>query len=423
MRSIKLSILVCAVFACIALFVSGGETQALQNRAIATPSATEAPTGFDDKTNGFVTQAIFNAGMGAFNKHYFERDGLGPVFNLQTCLRCHQFPTLGGAGLLTVIRAGTFDGKKFNAPAGGTLIHTAGIPPSLTEKILPEFNVVAKRTATSILGAGFIEAISDDTLRLIASQQPQKSQGRIKGQVVEVPVLESPGTRRIGRFGWKNSHASLLSFTGDALRNEIGITNPLFPTENTFNGKSVADYDKAPDPEVDITRLETITNFLRGTKAPSRITELPGFIESPEAQAGEKIFASIGCAICHLPTIKTMPVGTVTNGGKLTINEALGNKIVHPFSDFLLHDVGTGDGIVENGQQDTRNKIRTAPLWGLGARVKRLGNNLALMHDGDSMSIEAAILRHAGEASYVIDQYRNLTGENKSLLIAYLSSL
>jgi CxxC motif-containing protein (DUF1111 family) len=420
MRSIKLTILTCAIFAFIFLVRPERQTQAFQNRAIAAPVATEAPAGFDDKTNGFVTQAIFNAGLGAFNKPFFERDGLGPVFNLQTCLRCHQFPTLGGAGLLTVIRAGTFDGKKFIAPAGGTLLHTSGIPASLTEKILPEFNVVTRRTATSILGAGFIEAIADDTLRAIASQQPKKSQGRIKGLVIEVAVLESPGTKRLGRFGWKNSHASLLSFTGDALRNEIGITNPLFPTESTFNGKSVAEYDKTPDPEVDLTRLETITNFLRGTKAPARIA---GLSESPEVLAGEKVFASLGCAICHVPTIKTMPAGTLTNGGKLIINEALGNKIVHPFSDFLLHDVGTGDGIVENGLQDTRNRIRTAPLWGLGARVKRLSDNLALMHDGDSPNIEAAIVRHAGEAAFVIDEYRKLTGENKRLLIAYLSSL
>jgi CxxC motif-containing protein (DUF1111 family) len=420
MRSLKLSIIVCTALAFMALFFQSGETRAFQNRAISKPLVSEAPSGFDDKTNGFVTQAVFNAGMGAFNKHYFERDGLGPVFNLQTCLRCHQFPTIGGAGLITLVRAGSFDGKKFTAPAGGTLIHFSGVPPTLVEKLLPEFNVVSKRTATSILGAGFIEALADDTLRAIASQQPRKSQGKIRGQAIGVSVLESPGSQRLGRFGWKNSHASLFSFTGDALRNEIGITNPLYPTENSFNGKSVAEYDKAPDPEVDLRRLETISNFLRATKAPARIAELA---ETSEALAGEKIFASVGCAICHITTLKTMPVGSVTNGGKLTINEALGDKIIHPFSDFLLHDVGTGDGIVENGSQDTRNKIRTAPLWGLGMRIKRLGDNLALMHDGGSPTVEKAILRHAGEASVVMDEYQKLTGEKKRLLLAYLSSL
>lgn len=420
MKSLKLSILLCTIFASLALLWNEGEMRASQSRAIAAPVPSEALTGFDDKTNGFVTQAIFNAGMGVFNKHYIEREGLGPVFNLQTCLRCHQFPTIGGSGLITITRAGTFDGTKFTAPTGGTLIHSSGIPPSLTENLLLEFNVVTKRTATSILGDGFIEAIGDDTLRAIASEQPKQSRGRIAGLAIEVPIIESPGTRRVGRFSWKNSHASLLSFAGEALRNEIGITNPLFPTENTLNGKSLAEYDKTPDPEVDLSHLETITKFMRATKAPSRVAELA---ETPQAREGGKIFATIGCAICHVSTIKTMPVGAITNGGKLTVNEALGNKIIHPFSDFLLHDVGTGDGIVENGSQNTRNRIRTAPLWGLGARVKRLGDNLALLHDGNSRSLEEAILRHAGEASFVIDEYRKLTGEKKRQLLAYLNSL
>jgi CxxC motif-containing protein (DUF1111 family) len=420
MKSIKLSILLCSIFACVSFSLHESESRAFQTRAIRTPVASEALTGFDDKTNGFVTQAVFNLGMGVFNKHYIEREGLGPVFNLETCLRCHQFPTIGGSGLITITRAGTFDGQRFIAPKGGTLIHTTALPNELLEKLLPEFNVISKRVTTSILGDGFVEAIDDNTLRRIASEQPKKSQGRITGLAIEVAVIESPGTKRVGRFGWKNSHASLLSFTGEALRNEIGITNPLFPTENSFNGKSVAVYDKAPDPEVDITHLERITNFLRATKAPSRIVE---FAQSPEALEGEKLFTSLGCAICHVSTIKTMPVGAITNGGKLKITEALGNKIIHPFSDFLLHDIGTGDGIVENGLQITRNRIRTAPLWGLGARVKRLGDNLALLHDGSSRSIEDALLRHAGEASFVIDEYRKLSDKKKIQLLAYLSSL
>ncbi len=420
MKSIKISILLCLLFSFISFISQEGKTQAFQTRAIAKPVSTEAPTGFDDKTNGFVTQAIFNTGMGVFNKHYIERDGLGPVFNMETCLRCHQFPTIGGSGLITITRAGTFDGAKFITPEGGTLIHDTALPNELKEKLLPEFNVISKRVTTSILGDGFIEAIDDDTLRAIAREQPKKSNGRIAGQAIEVPVMESPGIKRVGRFGWKNSHASLLSFTGDALRNEIGITNPLFPTENTSNGISVAAYDKAPDPEVDIARLEMITNFMRATKAPSRIVELA---ETPAALAGEKIFASLGCAICHVPTIMTMPVGAITNGGKLKINEALGNKIIHPFSDLLLHDVGTGDGIIENDSQITRNRIRTAPLWGLGARINRLGENLALMHDGNSRSVDDAIIRHAGEASFVIEEYRKLNGEKKKQLLAYLNSL
>lgn len=420
MKSFKLAILLGSLFALLSFSQRETETQVFQTRAIRTPVASEAPTGFDDQTNGFVTQEVFNAGMGAFNKHYIEREGLGPVFNQETCLRCHQFPTIGGSGLINVTRAGIFDGAKFIEPTGGTMIHTTALQQELKEKILPEFNVTTKRMTTSILGDGFIEAIDDATLRAIAKAQPKKSRGRIRGQAFEVAVVEAPGSRRVGRFGWKNSHASLLSFTGDALRNEIGITNPLFPTENTCNGKSIAAYDKTPDPEVSISQVERITNFLRATKAPARIAELAA---TPDALEGEKIFAALGCAICHVATIKTMPVGAITNGGKLKINEALGNKIIHPFSDFLLHDVGTGDGIAENGEQNTRNKIRTAPLWGLGARLKRLGDNLALLHDGSSRSVEEAILRHKGEATLVIDEYRKLHGEKKQQLLVYLNSL
>lgn len=416
MKKIKLLVLLSISLVLPSVFGKGW----IQSNHSSQPPPAEALTGFDDKTNGFVSQAAFNEALGKFNKHYIDREGLGPIFNLETCLRCHQFPTFGGSGLIKITRAGKFDGKVFTAPDGGTMIHDVAMPPTIVEKLLPEFNVVSKRLPTSLLGDGYVEALADETLRALAFEQAKITSGRIAGQALEVPILESPNLKRVGRFGWKNSHASLLSFTGDALRNEIGITNPLYPTENTSNGKSVAAYDKVPDPEVQMDRLETITNFVRATKAPARMAKLA---ETPEARAGESIFATLGCAICHVQTLKTMPVGTVTNGGRLIINEALGNKIIHPFSDFLLHDIGTGDGIVESGSASTRNKIRTAPLWGLGARAQRLGGDMVYMHDGLSKDLEAAILRHAGEATAVLDEYRKLSGIKKQQLIAFLRSL
>jgi CxxC motif-containing protein (DUF1111 family) len=419
MKNIKILVLLSMSLFLPSVFGKGWSQSYVQPKSTEVQPA-EALTGFDDKTNGFVTQAIFNEALGKFNKHYIDREGLGPVFNLETCLRCHQFPTFGGSGLIKITRVGKFDGTIFTAPEGGTIIHDVAIPPSIVERLLPEFNVVSKRLPTSLLGDGFVEAIDDETLRALAVEQAKKTNGRIAGQAQEVPILESPNTKRVGRFGWKNSHASLLSFTGEALRNEIGITNPLYPTENTANGKSVAAYDKVPDPEVPLERLETITNFVRATKAPPRMAKLA---ETQEARAGEVVFQTVGCTICHVQTLKTMPVGSVTNGGRLKINEALGNKIIHPFSDFLLHDVGTGDGIVESGFASTRNKIRTAPLWGLGARAQRLGEDMVYMHDGLSKDLEAAILRHAVEATQVIDEYRKLSSEKQRQLIAFLRSL
>jgi CxxC motif-containing protein (DUF1111 family) len=135
-----------------------------------------------------------------------------------------------------------------------------------------------------------------------------------------------------------------------------------------------------------------------------------------DALVGAQLFQVTGCSICHVTTMTTMHAGTTINGGKFKIPDALGDKIFHPFGDFLLHDVGTGDGIVQNGGQSSRNKIRTAPLWGLRTRTR-------LMHDGESTTITDAILRHAGEAGYVIDNYRALTNSQKNQLLTFLRSL
>jgi CxxC motif-containing protein (DUF1111 family) len=159
--------------------------------------------------------------------------------------------------------------------------------------------------------------------------------------------------------------------------------------------------------------IEIFARFMRATKAPPRDAELA---MTPDAQAGEQIFQQLGCAICHVPTIITAQPGTVINGGAFTVPEALGDKIIHPFSDFLLHDVGTGDGIVQNGGPGTRNKIRTAPLWGLRTRPQ-------FMHDGLSLTLTDAIVRHAREALDVIDQYWALSTPEKDQLLAFLQSL
>ena len=132
--------------------------------------------------------------------------------------------------------------------------------------------------------------------------------------------------------------------------------------------------------------------------------------------AGSNLFDSVGCNICHVRSITTSPVGTVINGGAFTVPAALGNKVIHPFSDFLLHDIGTGDGIVQNGGPATRNELRTQPLWGVRTHNRH-------MHDGASLTFSDAILRHAGEALAVTNNYRALTNTQQNLLITFLKSL
>src|SRR5437867_2875027 len=161
----------------------------------------------------------------------------------------------------------------------------------------------------------------------------------MRGQFIQVPVLEAGGQLRGGRFGWKNQHASLVSFSADAYLNEMGISTPLQPNENTSNGNSVAAFDPVPDPDDDNTDVETFARFMRATKAPPRDTALAA---TPDAQAGSKLFDQVGCNICHVRNITTSPPGTVINRGAFTVPDPLGNKLIHPFGDFLPHNVGTG---------------------------------------------------------------------------------
>jgi CxxC motif-containing protein (DUF1111 family) len=168
-----------------------------------------------------------------------------------------------------------------------------------------------------------------------------------------------------------------------------------------------------PEPEDEGEDVEIFASFMRATKAPPRNTALAS---TAEAQAGEILFNNIGCALCHVSTIITAPPGTHINGGMFNVPEALGNKRIHPYSDFLLHDIGTGDGIVQNGGQSTRNKVRTAPLWGLRTRSR-------FMHDGETKALSDAILRHDGEAAGVIEEYKDLSKDEQNQLLTFLGSL
>jgi CxxC motif-containing protein (DUF1111 family) len=374
----------------------------------------EAPAGFDNLTNGFVDQSTFDNDREVFEEREEIDEGLGPVYNAQSCLDCHQNPISGGISQVTEVRAGRRDRSgRFVAAQGGSLINDRAIHPEIHERVPDGAPIRALRSSLNTLGDGFVEAIADDTLKEIAARQPFESRGRIRGQWIEVPVLESPGTKRVGRFGWKTQHASLLSFSADAYLNEMGITSPMAPTENTSNGNPVDAYDEVVDPEDGGEDVEGFARFMRATKVPPRDQALAA---TPAAMAGSELFELIGCAHCHVSTMVTAPTGTVINGGAFVVPPALGDKTIHPFSDFLLHNVGTGDGIVQDGGEATGNKLRTPPLWGVRTRVR-------LMHDGASMTLNDAILRHRGEALIVALRYRKLKSDQKNAVITFLKSL
>ena len=376
-----------------------------------TPVISEAPAGFDGLTNGVLDQTTFDADRAVFEERDDVAKGLGPVYNAQSCAECHQSPVTGGISQVTEMRAGTFANGVFTDHPGGSLINDRAINPLIQEHVTDDDNVRTLRTTLNVLGDGFVEAIADATFTAMRAAQPDG----MKGQIISVPVAEAvAGTVRIARFGWKNQNSSLLSFSGDAYLNEQGITNRLFLTENTSEGHSVAAYDTVfddplfgEDPDNDIDQF---TAFMRATKTPPR-----GPITAA-VTAGEQVFNTVGCSSCHVGSIVTAAPGTMINGNMFSVPPALGNKRIHPFGDFMLHDVGTGDGIVQNGGPSTRNKLRTPPLWGVRTRSR-------MMHDGKSLTFENAIHRHQGEAAGVTNAFEALGAVHRQELLAFLRSL
>ena len=403
----------------------------------AAPAPTEAPAGFDTPTlverpgsksssNGIVQPPgdTFARDQQVYETQHDVTTGLGPVFNGRSCAECHQNPVSGGASQFTELRIGHRDenGNFINPVVpiahgaatiqGRSILNDRAVVPEAQEHIPVTENIRALRAALNTLGDGFVEAIDDSTLLAIAARQRETSEGRIHGEAIEVPIFEAPGQSRIGRFGWKDQHGSLLSFIADAYLNEMGVTSRLRPKDTTSIGKVTNDPEDVPD-ELGLADIDHFAQFVRGTKVPPPDELLAA---SAPAVSGKRLFDKLGCAACHVASITTASPGTVINGGEFVVPEALGNKVIHPYSDFLLHDIETGDGIVQVGPQDTANKLRTAPLWGLRMRPR-------FMHDLQSLTIDDAIERHGGEAEHVTDRFRELRQTQKDELIAFLESL
>jgi CxxC motif-containing protein (DUF1111 family) len=345
-------------------------------------------------------------------------DGLGPTYNEASCGRCHDNPIVGGSSQLRELRAGNTVNGVFTEPPGNqnrSLIQLRALAPAIVETLsrtgLANQNTRAFRTTLNTIGDGFIEAIDSNDIEAVRLAQP----AGFTGTRINVAVVEAGGAPRTGRFGWKGQHASLVSFSGDAYLNEMGITNPFDgsngTSENNSLGASVAAFDLVADPEDDGDDVEAFAQFMRQTRAPGR-----GPITTAVTN-GQTLFTQIGCAICHTAQFNTVPAGTVINRGAFTVPAALGSKIIRPFSDFLLHDIGTGDGIVQNGGAGTRNMVRTPPLWGVRGRPE-------LMHDGLSLTFNDAIQRHAGVGgTFVRNNFNALSAAQRADVLAFLNSL
>ena len=353
-------------------------------------------------------RASYLDGKDAFRKQENVGSGLGPVFNQPVCTQCHDSPpAIGGTNQRLETRYGLRlpdGGFDPLTEKGGTLLHDHGIGPVqgysfAAEVIPPEANVVAPRRTQPVFGLGLVDATPDATFVALAESQAHEAPGAA-GRAAMVTDLGT-GQRAVGRFGWKANVPTLFQFSGDAALNEMGITSPQFPDEVCPQGDcSVLQYNPFPalnDPDgIDVARFTAFMRFLGPPPAP---------VLSGQVQRGSEVFAAIGCAVCHVPTLITGPSSST----------ALDRVAYHPYSDFLLHDMGTlGDGI---DQGDARGpEMRTQPLWGLSFQGR-------MLHDGRAVTIPAAITAHDGQGAGARDRFSALGQDDRAALLAFLAAL
>ena len=351
-------------------------------------------------------QLAFSQGSRTFAKNYGVADGLGPVFNDDSCSDCHRN---GGGTNRTVTRFGRLDGAVFDPleELGGSLVQSRGIGSITTvdgthdfvgERTPPGATVTTRRRSQALQGLGLVDAIAEGAwhaLALAELQTDPSTAGR-----VHIVLDRSTGGAAVGKFGWKAQVPTLTQFAADALLNEMGITNPLFRDEACPQGDCQAlDFNPAHAMNDDGRDVEDLASFM------TMLAPVPRGALTDDAIAGEQLFTQIGCATCHRPTLQTGPSPIA----------ALDRVDFHPYSDFLLHDMGSlGDRIVQG--QATGAEMRTQPLWGVRATNR-------LLHDGTATTLEDAIRRHDGQARAARDRFVALDAGRLAQLLAFLRSL
>jgi len=344
-------------------------------------------------------RAAFDDGFEDFTEVETVEDGLGPVFNERSCAACHTTPALGGGSTRTVTRFSRTTGGVFDALAslGGSLMQDHAIGPAdgsshtfAPEVVPPSATIVVKRRSTPLFGLGLVDATPDADFIAMAAMQFARGNG-VAGRVNLVDNARA-GMKTVGKFGWKAQVPSLLQFSGDAYLNELGITSADFPNESCPQGNCAElAFNPAPGINDDGSGVAALNDFM------SMLAPAPR-AQNRDASDGEAVFERIGCNACHVATLRTGPSPIA----------ALDRKTYHPYSDFLLHDMGSlGDGIVMGNS--TGSEMRTAPLWGLRYVTTYL-------HDGRATTLEQAIQAHDGQARASRDRFGALKGNDRSKL-------
>jgi CxxC motif-containing protein (DUF1111 family) len=382
---------------------------AQRQRAVGRPTPAPVVTPAGEPLPGLTAtqRSDFEEGREDFREDEEVLDGLGPVFNERSCVACHNVPAIGGGSTRTVTRFARRVNGAFDAltALGGMLIQDHAIGPAdgsshtfRRENVPAQATIVVQRRSPALFGLGLVDATPDaDFVALAAAQTGTRD--RVAGRVNLVDNARA-GMKTVGKFGWKAHVPTLIQFAGDAYVNELGITSPDFPNENCPQGNCAElAFNPLPGINDDGGGLVLLQNFMTLLAAP------PRGAQNRDTADGESTFERIGCTQCHVATMRTgaHPIA------------ALDRKTYHPYSDFLLHDMGAlGDGL-EMGSA-AGSEFRTTPLWGLRFITRYL-------HDGRATTVEEAILAHNGQARPARDRFAALAGPAKAKLMAFLGSL
>ncbi len=352
-----------------------------------------------------------------FGHVFTSAEGLGPIFNAQSCEGCHVADGRGHSSMV-LYRFGRLIGDSVDhmESEGGPQQQDKAISGFRIEFIPATSNVRAGFLAPPVTGLGYLEAISDNDI--LAAADPTDSDGDgISGVAAYVekpdfvPTTSSMvmmGNKALARFGRKATAVSLLHQTVNAFINDMGLSTEFHPLDISMPQMGGVFGDLVPEPEVPTSRVDAMVFYMRTLKAPPRRNQ-----NDASVVRGEQVFSKIGCASCHSPSFTT---------GHSDI-PVLSNKVIHPYSDLLLHDMGTelNDGYTEGAAKSA--EWRTSPLWGLGLAATSTGGKLLLLHDGRAHTITDAILLHGGEGSGSRTRFQALSEAEKNDLMNFLESL
>ncbi len=417
-------------------------------------SFTSGSSAFSQMFNGLTSakEELHGFGDGAFEATFNSDNsqlnhGLGPIFNNQSCASCHigdgrgKAPNTGEALSSLLLRV-SVDGQNEHGgpnpvPGFGGQLQQRGIFGVLAEAGVnvnylennyqfadgeayalrePQFTftnayatmpaglMISPRMATPVFGLGLLEAIDEANILAKADEFDANGDG-VSGKPNYVYDVLSQ-TNKLGRFGWKAAQPSIIQQSAGAYVEDMGVTNFIFKTESSYNQPQ---YDnKNDDTELGDSTLFAVAYYIKTLAVPARRNANDATVKK-----GKQLFKNIGCENCHTSLQKT--------AADMAFPE-LSNQIIYPYTDLLLHDMGTGLADNRPDNKATGNEWRTSPLWGIGLTTVVNGHN-NFLHDGRARNLTEAIMWHGGEADNSKNLFKSLTKTERDAVLKFLGSL